>query len=217
MPQPVQTESHSDLTRERLLDEAERLFADRGFHAVSIREVTSKAGCNLAAVNYHFGGKKNLYLEVFRSRWIARAFKMQDHFRNTLSACGELTTREIVRSMASAFLSGPLSDEERARHHLLMIREMSHPTEAFDMVSQECMRPFLAEVGELLQSVSPVEIDAETMALNLMSVVALIIHFNFGRLSVSSLTGREYDDHFKVRIVEHIADFALQGLGCLDT
>lgn len=66
-----------ELTRDRLLDEAEDLFAQRGFHAVSVREITKAAQSNLAAVNYHFGNKQNLYLEVFRSRWLPRASQIQ--------------------------------------------------------------------------------------------------------------------------------------------
>ncbi|HIE32734.1 MAG TPA: TetR family transcriptional regulator, partial [Thermodesulfobacteriaceae bacterium] len=51
----------SDL-RERLLEIAEEIFAKRGFAEAGIREITSQAGCNVAAVNYHFGDKKKLYL-----------------------------------------------------------------------------------------------------------------------------------------------------------
>lgn len=57
----------ADPTRERLLNEAERLFAGKGYDAVSLREITTAAGTHLAAVNYHFGSKENLYLEVFAS------------------------------------------------------------------------------------------------------------------------------------------------------
>jgi len=60
----------TDPTKERILNEAEALFAQKGYHAVSVREITTAAECNLAAINYHFGNKQNLYMEVFRSRWI---------------------------------------------------------------------------------------------------------------------------------------------------
>jgi len=49
-------------TRERLLDAAERLFAEQGFAATSLREITREADANLAAVNYHFGSKDGLLL-----------------------------------------------------------------------------------------------------------------------------------------------------------
>lgn len=52
-------------TVERILDAAEQLFADKGFAETSLRLITSKAGVNLAAVNYHFGSKKALIQAVF--------------------------------------------------------------------------------------------------------------------------------------------------------
>lgn len=55
-------------TKERILSAAERLFAEHGFAETSLREVTSRADVNLAAVNYHFGSKSNLINEVFRRR-----------------------------------------------------------------------------------------------------------------------------------------------------
>jgi AcrR family transcriptional regulator len=55
-------------TRELLLDSAERLFAERGVDSVSLREITTAAGANVASVNYHFGSKEKLVREVFRRR-----------------------------------------------------------------------------------------------------------------------------------------------------
>ncbi len=52
-------------TVERILDTAEALFAEKGFAETSLRLITSKAGVNLAAVNYHFGSKKSLIQAVF--------------------------------------------------------------------------------------------------------------------------------------------------------
>ena len=51
-------------TKERILDAAERLFADNGFPATSMRDITQEAGVNLAAVNYHFGSKEALLIAV---------------------------------------------------------------------------------------------------------------------------------------------------------
>lgn len=55
-------------THERILDEAEKLFADNGFNGTSLRDITKAAGVNLAAVNYHFGDKESLYAEVILRR-----------------------------------------------------------------------------------------------------------------------------------------------------
>ena len=55
-------------TKDRILGAAEALFAQHGFAETSLRQVTSRADVNLAAVNYHFGSKSNLINEVFRRR-----------------------------------------------------------------------------------------------------------------------------------------------------
>lgn len=55
-------------TRERILDAAERLFMEQGYDGTSMRQITSGAAVNLAAVNYHFGSKGALMQEVFRRR-----------------------------------------------------------------------------------------------------------------------------------------------------
>ena len=55
-------------TKDRILGAAEELFAQYGFAGTSLRQVTSHADVNIAAVNYHFGSKENLVNEVFRRR-----------------------------------------------------------------------------------------------------------------------------------------------------
>jgi AcrR family transcriptional regulator len=55
-------------TKDRILAAAEELFAQHGFAGTSLRQVTSRADVNIAAVNYHFGSKENLVNEVFRRR-----------------------------------------------------------------------------------------------------------------------------------------------------
>ena len=55
-------------TKDRILGAAEELFALYGFGGTSLRQVTSRADVNIAAVNYHFGSKENLINEVFRRR-----------------------------------------------------------------------------------------------------------------------------------------------------
>ncbi len=55
-------------TKERILQAAEELFAEHGFSGTSLRQLTSLANVNLAAVNYHFGSKENLIAEVFKRR-----------------------------------------------------------------------------------------------------------------------------------------------------
>lgn len=59
-------ESHN--TRERILESAEKLFGQHGYSCASLRQITEEAGANLAAVNYHFGSKEELYRQVLLRR-----------------------------------------------------------------------------------------------------------------------------------------------------
>lgn len=70
---------HPFSTKDRILTAAEELFAQHGFAGTSLRQVTSRADVNIAAVNYHFGSKENLVNEVFRRR-------MDEMSRQRLSA-----------------------------------------------------------------------------------------------------------------------------------
>lgn len=60
--------SRSQVTRDRILDAAEHLFAGRGFHGCSIRDITGEAGVDLALANYHFGSKQGLLEAVIARR-----------------------------------------------------------------------------------------------------------------------------------------------------
>ena len=57
----------SEVTRERIMKAADRLFAERGYDGTSIRAIVAKARVNQAAINYHFDGKDGLYREVLRA------------------------------------------------------------------------------------------------------------------------------------------------------
>jgi AcrR family transcriptional regulator len=60
--------SSSPDTKELILQVAERMFAERGFASVSIRDLTAEAGVNIASINYYFGSKDKLLYELFKRR-----------------------------------------------------------------------------------------------------------------------------------------------------
>src|SRR5476649_1551139 len=59
-------EASPDETRRQLLEAAGGVFAEVGFRDATVREICRRAGANVAAINYHFGDKETLYLEVLR-------------------------------------------------------------------------------------------------------------------------------------------------------
>ena len=78
-------------TKDRILHAAEELFAQQGFASTSLRQVTSRADVNIAAVNYHFGSKDNLVNEVFRRRMdVMSAQRLEALRRAVETAPGQL-------------------------------------------------------------------------------------------------------------------------------
>ena len=138
-------------TRDRLLDAARRLFAERGFEDVTVRELCREAGANLALVNYYFGDKLGLYLEV-----VNQAIAAVREF-NTLA----LTAPEGsgAEERLRLFVRGLLYRVFELRGvdswvHRLVQHELSRPTELATRILQEAMAPrirYLADiVAELL-------------------------------------------------------------------
>jgi len=90
-------------TKNKILDAAESLFADKGFNGTSLREITSLADVNLAAVNYHFGSKKEL-IKAVMSRYMN---ELAPRLESSLSAICNQTEPANLLEVFSAF-SDPL-------------------------------------------------------------------------------------------------------------
>ena len=104
-------------------------------------------------------------------------------------------------------------EDERRRHHQLISGEMAKPTEAFKMISDQALRPLFNSLFEDLRSVLPDDMEEERLSLNIFSVFAMVLYFNFAQPVISSFTGCDYDAAFKERLVDHIVEFSLNGLG----
>ena len=91
-------------TKERILDAAETLFAQYGFGGTSLRQVTSQADVNIAAVNYHFGSKENLVNEVFRRRMDEMSAQRLARLEAAVAA-----DRSDLEGILAAFVEPPLA------------------------------------------------------------------------------------------------------------
>ena len=114
----------SDRTRAAILDAAERLYADRGFSDVTLRDIVAAAGVNLAAVNYHFGSKDELIAELFVTRSIATNRERLNELKAAETAGGGRADIELVlRALVGPMVRGCLGPEsERSTAARFMIR-----------------------------------------------------------------------------------------------
>src|SRR6202790_4494610 len=114
----------SDRTRASILDAAERLYADRGFADVTLRDIVAAADVNLAAVNYHFGSKDELIAELFVSRSLATNRERLNELKAAEAAGGgRADIPSILRGLVGPPLRGCLGpDSERSAAARFMIR-----------------------------------------------------------------------------------------------
>lgn len=119
------TSGSSDLPpRERLLLQGARLFAERGFDAVSTREICAAAQLNPGAIHYHFGDKDGLYLEVLRQP-VQQLAQQLSGFDDP-----KLSLRSALRRFLAPFMQ--LGDDEQERIALrLYLRELLDPSALF--------------------------------------------------------------------------------------
>src|SRR5712672_2999852 len=94
------THDDEDGTRDRILRTAERLFAERGFNGVSIRELAAAAQVNIASVGYHFDNKEGLLSEVYRRHCEPL---IEERLRG-LAASSRLRGRARVAAIIEAFI-----------------------------------------------------------------------------------------------------------------
>jgi AcrR family transcriptional regulator len=114
----------SDRTRSSILDAAERLYADRGFADVTLRDIVAAAEVNLAAVNYHFGSKDELIAELFVTRSLATNRERLNELKAAEAAGGgRADIASILRALVGPTLRGCLGpDNERSTAARFMIR-----------------------------------------------------------------------------------------------
>jgi AcrR family transcriptional regulator len=91
-------------TKDKILDAAENFFADKGFNGTSLREITSQAEVNLAAVNYHFGSKKELIKAVMSRYMNELAPKLECSLQTLCDSSDDISLEEVFTAFVQPLL-----------------------------------------------------------------------------------------------------------------
>ena len=179
---PDQTGDHlseeNTSTKDRLLDAAEELFAGKGYDDVSIRELAAAADEDVAAVNYHFQGKENLYHEVILRRFVDQRNSTLAALEKALAkADGKPSLDEVIGALVGEYLQGTLGHAKSGTFLSLITREMSgsniHAHEAF---FREMVAPVFLAFSRALAAAQP-HLKQQDMNWVIASIVGQIHHF----------------------------------------
>jgi AcrR family transcriptional regulator len=200
-------------TRERLLDAAEELFALHGFAGTSVRDLTQRAECNLAAINYHFGNKEKLYQEVLRRLlgWL-REYRLQGlrEVSEQPGACME----DVLNTFARVFVEPLVEGSRGPRVIELFLWEMLQPRLPPGMVQTELIRPIVEAFTLALEKHCP-ELTEESLKLCTLSLVGQLAYLlQVGRIVKETGPGDHEDVSLPDRqvVLEHIVRFTAAGI-----
>lgn len=200
----------SDNPRERILDAAGELFAQRGFDATKVRDICQAADANVAAVNYYFRDKQRLYVEavVRAHRW--RMERVEQPVWNS-NTSPETKLRDFIRTFLRRVLTGP----DDTWHTRLIMREITSPTAACAELVQSSIRPQFEILLAILRELLPAGATAERLHLAAFSIVGQCLFYHFADPVVRNLlTDDQYASLDVEKLAAHITQFSLNSLTC---
>lgn len=207
---PARAAQEASPTEVRLLEAAAQVFAERGYDGATVREVVRRARANVAAVNYHYGGKQALYAATLR--WAARL--EEGGARETLlelARRADLPPGERLEQVV-ALLARTLLAPQPQWHRRLLLNEMAAPTEALGALVREAVAPVFAALAGVVAPFLP-GADPERLRLTVMSIVGQVLYHRVAApVALTLLEQPAYDEALVGRVAAHIARFTRRSL-----
>ncbi|MBN2301873.1 MAG: CerR family C-terminal domain-containing protein [Lentisphaerae bacterium] len=144
------------VTKQRVLEAAGKVFARDGYRDATVQKICAEAGANIAAINYHFQGKSNLYLAVWE---YLCGIVHQEYFDRIQEVADpvERLRETIFQRVRHAFDTGPAGQLRSIIHS-----EMGDPTEVHLEVKRRFLQPLMGRIADTVAAVLGVDPDDPT-------------------------------------------------------
>ncbi len=197
--------------QDRLIAAGEELFCRRGFNETSVRDIAAAAACNVASVNYYFGGKDNLYLEIWRRRLAVIRDTRLAGIEKVMSVGGQPQLEDLLKSYANSFLEPLVDGSLHCRFVNLMAREMIDPHLPVDMFLTDMIVPVMTALREALLKICPRlnEANADMAILSIVGQLMQTVCFKelFEKSTHAELLNPDIES-----MVDHIVKFSAAGI-----
>jgi AcrR family transcriptional regulator len=196
-------------TRNKLLRAASEAFADKGYRETTVAEICRRAGSNVAAVNYYFGGKDALYAAVWRNAFeeALRVYPPDGGLESNAAP------EERLNALIYSLLHRIMDDGRLGYAGQILLQEMSDPTDVISKVRKDVIRPLREHARQIVTELLGPEVDDLQIAFCQMSVIhqCLAIGFRKGKLPPCIIEERPTPEIID-DLVEHITQFSLAGI-----
>ena len=199
-------------TRQRLLESACEVFANKGYRDATIADISELAGTNVAAVNYHFGDKETLYIEAWRLAFHKSLETYPPDGGVLANAPAEERFRGRVFAAMKRFAYSKNYEFE------IMSKELATPTGLLAEVIRESIEPLRREFSLIIRELLGPRASEQQVRLCRTSIMAqctnIMIHERHRKLFAEA--GIKADtplDDFQIEIMaDHTTRFSLAGL-----
>jgi AcrR family transcriptional regulator len=197
-------------TRQKIINAAGLLFAEKGFKATTIADICKAAKVNQAAVNFHFGGKEQLYVALVRHGY---EFALSEVPLPEWTA--DTAPQTKLHDFVLTFLRRAVADREpRWPCHLIM-REMIEPTAACEEFVRGFVRPNFTILRSILAELLPAGFPEDRVRLIGFSIIGQCLHHRVARhvIRLMEPESGQLDEERLQRLADHITRFSLAALG----
>jgi AcrR family transcriptional regulator len=196
--------------RERLLDAAEKLFADYGFNGTSVRRIVTAAIVNLGAVPYHFGTKENLFKEVIYRRAAPLRVERETLLRRLKKTGKKLELEDVLWAMLEPAFRASAENESYRR---LLGRASMDPTpEVQKLMAEIYTLDFMVVPHELRKACAGLSDEIFYWRLNCFYGVMLFVQADTGK--IQTIAGKDFDTSRPDIALKHVIPFLAAGFRC---
>ena len=199
-------------TRGKLLTAAGEIFAEKGFRDTTIAEICTRAGTNVAAVNYHFGSKEELYGEAWRHIF---AQSIQAHPPDG-GVAADAPPEERLWGQVTALLHR-FADKNN-REFWFMQREFANPTGLLEEVMREELRPLQQRTERIVRELLGSEVSEEEVRFCEVGIISQCVNPMVIRTRIKE-GGENQDGPRRIDDIEayarHVVTFSLAGIAAI--
>ncbi|MCS7239498.1 MAG: CerR family C-terminal domain-containing protein [Thermoguttaceae bacterium] len=197
--------------RQKIIQAAGPIFAKKGFDGATVREICRRAGVNVAAVNYYFGSKENLYRETVAAAHPAKFTQTPRYPSWPPGTPPEKKLQDFIATMLERVLQlDPHSWQDE-----LLLREVLNPTPMCQSMIRHHFRAAMEHLRAICAELLPRDISEEDLLRTMLSIVAQCVYYRTARKVLMVVFGAEkFREVFAIdKLVRHITGFSLAALG----
>lgn len=201
-------------TKLALIMAAGELFAESGIEGPGVRAIAEKAGVNIAAINYHFGSKENLYVETFRYVILhEKDVHAVDFFKEAGEDISPYKASVLLYRYVKEKFNAHFSKKQPRWFNMLVMRALQDPSPSLQSLVEEVFRPDMDAFVSFIQKANP-RISQEDAVLLDFFLTGQIFFYALSRTPIlMALKKEDYDKGFINAAAEQIARAMISRIG----